>query len=186
MNVQLPMHMEKPAFLAWVQAREERYELVEGRVIIMTGATRAHGLVVSNLIGLMRDQLDPHLWSVIPEFGIDAGPRTLRYADVMVEAAGQSALEYETSEPVLLVEVLSPSTMNVDLRDKPAEYLRLPRLEAYVIFAQIEHKAYVWIREAGNFPAVPTEISGRDEAVRVAALNLTLPLAAVYEGVVSS
>src|SRR5947209_14050903 len=172
MNVQLPVHMDKQAFLAWVQGREERYELVEGRVIMMTRTTRAHALVVSNLIALIHRQLDPQLWSVVAEFGVDAGPKTLRYPDVMVEPVGQGLLEYETNEPVLLIEVLSPSTKNIDLRDKPAEYLRLPRLEAYLIFAQTGHKAYAWIREAGNFPAGPEEISGRDKTIYVDALKL--------------
>ena len=46
MNVQLPVHMDKTAFLAWVQGREERYELVGGRVVMMTGASRTHGILV--------------------------------------------------------------------------------------------------------------------------------------------
>jgi hypothetical protein len=37
MNVQLPVHMDQQGFLAWVQGREERYELDRGRVIMMTG-----------------------------------------------------------------------------------------------------------------------------------------------------
>jgi hypothetical protein len=37
MNVQLPLHMEKEAFLAWAEGREGRYELDCGRVIMMTG-----------------------------------------------------------------------------------------------------------------------------------------------------
>ena len=32
MNVQLPLGMDKSAFFAWVQGREERYELVDGHV----------------------------------------------------------------------------------------------------------------------------------------------------------
>ena len=59
MTVQLPVHIDKPAFLAWVQGREERYELAEGRVGMMVGASRAHGVIVSNLIVLLRGQLDP-------------------------------------------------------------------------------------------------------------------------------
>jgi hypothetical protein len=50
MNVQLPVHIDKPAFLDWVQGREERYELAKGRVVMMVGASRAHGLIVSNLV----------------------------------------------------------------------------------------------------------------------------------------
>ena len=44
MNVQFPAHMDKARFLAWVEGREERYELAEGRVLMMTGGSRAHGV----------------------------------------------------------------------------------------------------------------------------------------------
>ena len=49
MNVQLPMHMEKAAFLDWVQGREERYELDRGRVVMMTGGSRARWQITANL-----------------------------------------------------------------------------------------------------------------------------------------
>jgi Uma2 family endonuclease len=96
MNVQLPVHMDKTAFLAWVQGREERYELVDGRVVMMTGASRTHGILVLNIAMLLRSQLDPT--TVIADFGLDAGPRTLRYPDIMVDRAGG---DYTTSDPVL-------------------------------------------------------------------------------------
>jgi Uma2 family endonuclease len=182
MNVQLPVHIDKPAFLAWVQGREERYELAAGRVIMMVGATRAHGLVVSNLLVLLRGQLDAQQWTVMADFGLDAGPETLRYPDIVVDRAGGAAADYLASAPVLIAEVLSPSTADIDLGDKAAEYLRLPTLLAYLVFAQSGFKAYVWTREADPFPPAPSVIMGRDKIIRIAALNLVLPLGAVYAG----
>src|SRR5712691_6375919 len=124
MNVQLPVHIDKSAFLAWVQGREERYELAEGRVVMMVGASRAHGLIVSNLVAILHGQLDPEQWTVIADFGLDAGPKTLRYPDVVVDRAGGSAGDTTATAPTLLAEVLSPSTADVDLGDKAAEYLQ--------------------------------------------------------------
>ena len=54
MNVQLPVHMDKAAFLAWVQGLEGRYELANGRVVMMVGASRAHALIVRNLLALLQ------------------------------------------------------------------------------------------------------------------------------------
>src|SRR5712671_5095252 len=108
MNVQLPVHIDKPAFLAWVQGREERYELADGCVVMVAGASRAHGLIVTNLVVALRGQLDPQQWSVIADFGLDAGPETLRYSDVVVDRAGGDAGDYMATAPVLLAEVLSP------------------------------------------------------------------------------
>jgi Uma2 family endonuclease len=182
MNVQLPVHIDKPAFLAWVQGREERYELAQGRVVMMVGASRAHGVIVRNLVLMLHGQLDPQRWTVIADFGLDTGPKTLRYPDVVVDRTGGSANDYSATAPVLLAEVLSPSTAELDLGDKAAEYLRLSSLLAYLVFAQSGHKAYVWAREADEFQAAPSVIVGRGEIIRIAALNLALPLGAIYAG----
>jgi Uma2 family endonuclease len=54
MNVHLPAHMDKAAFLAWLDGREEPYELVDGRVVMMTRPSRAHAIIESNLIDALR------------------------------------------------------------------------------------------------------------------------------------
>jgi Uma2 family endonuclease len=178
MNVQLPVHLDKQAFLAWVQEHEERYELVDGRVVMMVGASRNHSLLVLNIAVLLRNQLDPR--TVIADFGLDAGPRTLRYPDVMVDRAGG---DYTTSDPLLLIEVLSPSSEALDLGDKAAEYLRLPNLAAYIVFAQREAKAWVWLRTNAGFSSGPDVIAGREEIVRIPTLSVSLPFSDVYQGI---
>jgi len=183
MNVQLPVQMDKSAFLAWVQGREERYELVEGRVIMMVGASRAHGLIVTNLVVLLRRELDSQRWEIIPDFGLDAGPDTLRYPDIVVDRVGGDSGDYTAAAPALLIEVLSPSTELFDLRDKAAEYLKLPSLRAYLVVAQTERKATVWVRGPEGFPPSPTVIVEQDAAIQVATLGLNLSLSEIYKGV---
>jgi len=70
-----------------------------------------------------------------------------------------------------------------DLGDKAAEYLRLPSLLAYLVFAQDEMKAWVWTRGPTNFPASADVLEGESAVVRIARLALDLPFAAVYERV---
>ena len=183
MSIQLPAHMDKPSFLAWLQGREGRYELAAGRVVVMPGTSLAHALIVSNMLALLQHQLDRQQWVALAHFGIDAGPETLRYPDVMVERAGGSAGDYTATAPVLVAEVLSPSTAKLDLGDKASEYLQLTSLMTYLVFEQTEHKAHIWTREAEVFPPAPTEIRGRDKILRIDSLNLILPLGAVYAGV---
>jgi hypothetical protein len=65
------------------------------------------------------------------------------------------------------------------LQDKPSEFLRLASLQAYLVFAQSEAKAWVWMREGRSFASEPR---GLDEAVRVPALEIELPLSEVYTG----
>jgi len=165
MNVQLPVHIDKPTFLTWVQGREERYELAEGRVVMMVGASRTHGIIVSNLVVILRGQLDPQHWTVIADFGLDAGPETLRYPDIVIDRAGGSGGDLTASAPALVIEVLSPSSLRLDLGDKSAEYLRLPSLRAYLVFAQDEPKAWAWTGEQTRLPPAPAVIGGQDKIV---------------------
>ena len=44
-------------FFAWVSAQEERYELVDGEVVMMAGAGRRHDRVVVNLTTAVRSQI---------------------------------------------------------------------------------------------------------------------------------
>jgi Uma2 family endonuclease len=111
------------------------------------------------------------------------GPKTLRYPDIVVDRAGGRAGDYTATAPVLLVEVLSPSSHGLDLKDKAAEYLRLPSLAAYIVFAQREAKAWVWTRNADGFATEPDTIADDRKIIHIAGLKLTLPLAAVYAGV---
>ena len=62
MNVQLPARMGKTAFLDWVQGRGERYELDRGRVMMMTGGSRAHWQITFNLAKALDARLDPDGW----------------------------------------------------------------------------------------------------------------------------
>ncbi len=182
MNVQLPIHMDKAAFLAWLDGREEPYELVDGRVIMMTRPARAHAIIVRNLIISLSQKLDPRRWEVLAEFGLDAGPSTLRFPDVVVDRVGNSGRDLTATAPALLVEVLSPSTARFDLGDKAAEFLRLPTLAAYLVLAQDEHKAWIWIREADRFPAGPVVVEGEDATISVPTLKLELSLTELYRG----
>ena len=183
MNVRPDLRMDKAAFIAWMAANEGRYELAGGRVVMMPGVSRNHGLMVANLVVALRARLDPRQWAVIAEFGLDAGPQTLRYPDIVVDRAGGGAKDYTATAPVLLVEVLSPSTAATDLGDKAAEYLQIPSLFAYIVLSQDEPKAWVWARATAEFAPGPDVIAPVEAIIRIAALQLELPLAEIYAGI---
>jgi Uma2 family endonuclease len=180
MNIPLPVHLDKSAFIDWMQRHEGRYELVGGRVVMMPGVSRGHARIVTNLVLLNTSQLDSQKWDVVAEFGLDAGPETLRYPDILVDRAGGNPRDFTATAPALLVEVLSPSSEGIDLDDKALEYLQLPDLFAYVVFSQTEPRAWIWIRQANGMPSTPEIVRGLDKVIRIAALDLDLPLREVY------
>ena len=185
MNFQPNVRMDKEAFLSWAREQEGRYELAGGRVVMMAGASRRHGKIVGNLYLVLCRQLDLAQWDVITEFGLDAGPQTLRYPDIMVDRAKIEGddTDYVTGSPVLLIEVLSPSSVTVDLGDKATEYLRLLGLEAYIVFSQDEPKAWVWQRAKKGFEPGSEIVEGIEAAVRIAALGIELPMIDAYRNI---
>jgi Uma2 family endonuclease len=111
MNIQLDLRMGKSEFLTWVQAHEGRYELTGSRVVMMTGGSRGHAIVVRRLAAALEKRLDGNRWTVLTsDFGVDLGPSTVRYPDVVVDVAGGRFKDLTATAPVLIAEVISPSS----------------------------------------------------------------------------
>ena len=181
MNVQLDLRMDGPEFLAWVQAHEGRYELVRSRVVMITGGSRGHAILLRRLAAALEKRLDGKRWTVLTsDFGVALGPGTIRYPDVVVDAAGGAFKDLTATAPTLIAEVLSPSSIKDDLGAKAAEYLQLPNLSAYLVLSQDEPRAWIWVRGADGFPPDPTIIACRDARIEVSAHRLDLPLAEIY------
>jgi Uma2 family endonuclease len=184
MNVQLDLRMGKPEFLTWVQAQEGRYELAGNRVVMMTGGSRGHAILVRRLAAALEKRLDCNRWTVLTsDFGVDVGPSTVRYPDVVVDVAGGRLKDLTATAPALIAEVISPSSSKDDLRTKVDEYVRLPSLSAYLVLAQDEATARLWERGAGRFSPDPKVITGHNGAIEIASLGIDVPLAEIYAGV---
>ena len=105
---------------------------------------------------------------------------------VVVDRADGKASDSTAVDPVIIAEVLSPSTSTVDLGDKVAEYLELPSLLAYLVFSQDEPKAWMWVRGEAGFSPTPIVLAGREATIEVPALGVSLPLSAIFAGIAES
>jgi Uma2 family endonuclease len=178
--------MGRAEFFAWLRTREGgRYELKDGEIIVHPGVSRNHHRVAGAFAFALRSRLQSEDWDIaIGEFAVEIG-QDIRYPDVLVERRGQDGLAYSTVEPVLLIEVVSPSSAGRDLTVKAREYLGLPSLEFYIVASQDEPIVWIWRRDSisHEFPAEPLEIQGRDTELALAALAISLPLAEIYRGI---
>jgi Uma2 family endonuclease len=183
MNIQPDLRMGKSEFLTWVQAREGRYELAGSRVVMMTGGSRGHAIVVRRLAAALERRLDGERWTVLTsDFGVDLGPSTVRYPDVVVDVTGGRLRDLTATAPALIAEVIFPSSEKDDLGPKAEEYVRLPSLTAYLVLAQDAPKTRVWLRGPRGFARKPKVIASLDGVIEVASLGIDLPLAEIYAG----
>lgn len=187
MNAPLDLKLDKADFDRWLLKQDRKYEWKEGRVVQMTNVTRAHARVVMNIALALGSRLDRNKWSVVTsDFGVEDLGTFVRFPDVLVESEDAGALDVRRSpSPILLFEVLSPSSVDVDLIEKPAEYGTIASLEAYVAVSQDMARCWLWERDAetGGFPEKPLRIDGRDQAIDLKARGIALPLAEIYRNI---
>jgi Uma2 family endonuclease len=177
--------MTKAAFLHWVQHQERRYELKDGRTIMQAGTSKYHAWLAGRILTALSIRLDPDIWVVtVSDLAVEIG-EVIRYPDVMVERLTTDGAALTTEMPVVLFEILSPSSVATDMTVKLAEYTSLPSLQAYIVASQDEPILWVWQRDAATraFPAKPQQIDGRDQSLHLAALSIALPLTELYRGI---
>lgn len=177
--------LDRAAFFAWVQGQQGgRYELKDGTIIMHAGSTKRHARLMTRFAVAIGAKLDPDQWSVTTgDYAVEVGS-DIRYPDVLVERADTGG-DLSTTAPVLLVEVLSPSSVARDMSLKLAEYTSLASLACYIVASQDEAIVWVWQRDAdtGEFPRLPTELSSSSATIKIDALDLDLPLAELYRGI---
>ena len=177
MNVALREPWTIDRFLAWEDKQEGRHEFDGVRTIEVTGGTRAHQRIISNLVRLLEDALDPARFDAAPEMRLEVAGR-IRYPDVSVVAGRVPDAIRTLSDAVVLFEVVSQDSAGVDRGDKRAEYAGLPSMQRYVILEQTEASATVFARTDQGW----TETEARIE-LSLPELGLVLPFAAIYRGV---
>ena len=171
------------AFLDWEATQPERHEYVRGEVFAMTGASLNHNRVALNLHGLLRAHLRGSPCEVFAsdvQVRVDAADAVF-YPDLVVTCSADDRQQQRTlHEPVLIVEVLSPSTAGYDLGAKFAHYRRLASLQEYVTIDPDAPLVQVFRRSPDGWTLHAAEAG---DTVGFASIDLCVPIAAVYEDV---
>ncbi len=130
----MPSLPDADAFREWAWRQPEKWEFIYGKLFMMAGASRLHGLIAGNTMGVLWNALRGR--SCRP-FQIDLAVRVDSlnefYPDIVVDCGNARD---EAAEPILVVEVLSASTEKNDRGRKWAAYRRVPSLRHYMLVAQ--------------------------------------------------
>jgi len=162
-----------------------KHEFLGGQVWAMAGGSRRHGAIAANILRILGNQLQ---MGSCQAHSSDVRIRVLAtglatYPDGSV-ICGRAEFDPDddrgesVTNPVALIEVLSPSTAEYDEGEKLEHYKRIAALRHVVIAAQDERRIDVWTREDDGGWTVARQVGS--SVARLGALGAELPLDDVY------
>lgn len=166
-------------------SREVRHEYIGGTVHAMGGTTRRHNVVAGNLFSLLRGALRGGPCQVYLE-SVKVRVRTVLgehfyYPDVMVGCDPEDDHELYLEHPSIIVEVLSPSSREIDRGQKLLAYQTIPSLRHYLIVSQDERKIE-WLRRHGNAWEVVV-LTEAEDRLEFPELGVSVSLGEIYQDV---
>ena len=184
----LPEPMTVEEFLAWRggDGTGRVYELVEGEIRAQDHASDAHGTIqarVALMLGNHLDRTRPHC-RVVTAPGVQPNIRAnwnYRVPEIAVTCTPNRPDVRTTPDPVLVVEVLSPSNRQ-DTWSNVHLIASLTSVEEILVLESERIGAHLLRRQPdGSWPANPVAIDAAGE-VRLTSLDMAFPLTDAYRG----
>ncbi len=184
MQSQIEQTTDEATYARLAEESETRLEWIGGQIVAMAGASWTHNKLSTRAAGAINRGLgDRDCEATVGDLRIRVVATAENfYPDVVVacdDAEFHETLPHTLLNPVVAIEVLSPSTQNYDLAEKLTAYQSIPSLQHYLIIwqdrvqvrhyarasdARWDYQAYVW----------------RSENVRLESLNVSIPLEELY------
>lgn len=167
-------------FETWHAMQPDRWEFIAGVPVMMAPGSLPHTIIKGNVHRHLANglagspcrafvdgaEVKSHRLSAIPDVVVTCGPIDLTSSTI--------------AEPVVIVEVLSPSSERDDIGRKWEGYSLIPSLRHYLVVAQESRFVTVHTRTG---PTSFDERVYREGTIHLEAINVTLSLDEIYEGV---
>lgn len=149
--VQRPLDADE--FLAWAQTQPGRHELVQGQVTAMGAEQAQHALVKGEVFAHLRDAVRARRLPCqvfIDGMAVRVSRDTVYEPDAFVRCGDPvDPKALAVSDPVIVVEVVSPSTSRRDSGAKLADYFAMPSVRHYLI-VDCDRRAVTHHRREGD------------------------------------
>lgn len=172
-------------YLELDQHSEERYEFFDGEIVSMSGGSIEHSTIAVNIAGTLRESLKGCTCRVLSSDVRLKVPQAFpyRYPDAVV-VCGELLVEKLQGQvllvnPLLIVEVLSPSTEAYDRGRKFSAYQSIESFQEYLLVAQDRPYVTRYVRQADG-QWLRSDVEGLDKAIKLESLDVLLPLSEIY------
>lgn len=187
MSRQIKPFITPEEYLAFERSSEYKSEYLNGEIFAMTGASRRHNIIATNIVVSLGNQLKGRPCELyVSEMRVKVNPVGLyTYPDLAV-VCGEPELEdtyFDTLlNPTVLIEILSQSTERYDRIAKSDYYRRLTSLSEYLLIAQEQHRVEQYTRQSDDHWLL-TETHSLEGVVDLQSINCSLALRDVYDKV---
>ncbi len=172
-------------YIEFDKNNEGRWEFFDGEVFDMAGGSLAHNQISSNISRALGNKLEDRGCRVLPSDMRIKVPKAwpYRYPDVVV-VCDKPIIETVQGldilvNPLLIIEVLSPTSEGYDHGQKFIAYQSIPSFREYLLVAQDRPHVTHYVRQSdGNW--LRRDIEGIENAVKLASVECELTLAEVY------
>jgi Uma2 family endonuclease len=173
-------------YLAFERAAIEKHEYFSGQIVAMSGASRRHGKIATSLLTQIAQKVRESGCDVYgSDMRVGTPDRTsFAYPDISV-VCGEEKFEDSGLDillnPILLIEILSPSTEALDRGDKFKRYREIPSLHEYVLVSQSQPSVEIFRRTTDGW--LLHAIESIELSATFDSVGVTLPLSEIYRNV---
>jgi Uma2 family endonuclease len=175
-------------YLTLERQAETKSDYLDGEMFAMSGASREHNVISVKLASSLDIQLAEGDCEVYAhDMRVKTPDDLLTYPDVVV-VCGERVFEDSEVDtllnPVLIAEVLSPSTEAYDRLTKLEHYRRTPSVAEVLLVAQDRPLVEHWVRQ-GDGRWIVEDIQDLEATVELPSIGCVLDLKKIYRGVLS-
>jgi Uma2 family endonuclease len=157
-----------------------KHEYVEGEIYAMAGASDKHNMIVGDIYAALLVHLRTSKCQ--PFFGdikVRATSKVYYYPDVLVSCEENPEDAHFRNNPILIIEVTSPSTANIDRREKLLFYQQMPSVHEYAVIDQ--HKINIELhRRQPNGSWITYYFDKEDKEIEFKSIGLTMSINEIY------
>lgn len=159
---------------------DARYEYIDGWVYALAGGTLDHARIAFNVARALDDSLQSGCQAFTSDASLRLSTNRYVFPDVTVSCDERDrGKATEILYPQVIVEVLSPGTMNYDRGKKFLYYRECPTLQEYVIIYTEYQAVEVFKRERQNLWTL--RAFGPGDTVELVSVGIRFPISFVYQ-----
>lgn len=171
-------------YFAYLETIEGKAEYFDGVIVDMAGGSTNHSLITMNCgiaIGRQLDDSNCAVFSPDLHVGLDISNAYV-FPDLTIACGKLERAESNPNiakNPQVIVEVLSPSTIDMDRTSKLIRYMQIPSLREYIIIEQAHPQVDIcFINEKGVWDS--EKIVGLGATFQIRSLGIQVSMASIY------